>query len=177
MGKEAALGSSLLLPVFSAHLQPLLTTSPSFLLMRLLLLVVHQGLSLAFLSREAPPWAVVVEKYRREQLIVGQCFTVQQACVSYLGQVTVAPGGTDSVASPMTSDRCSDYEGGASLLSSLFLLLDMAALDRGERRGKILRERELGEGASLGLNMTVVLFSRRNVDYHLENQTTGLSPG
>lgn len=94
--------------------------------------------------------------------------------MSYLGQVTVAPGGTDSVASPVTSDRCSDYEGGASLLSSLFLLLDMAALDRGERRGKILRERELGEGVSVGLN---ILFSRRNVDYHLENQTTGLSPG
>lgn len=109
--------------------------------------------------------------------MVRQCFTAQQACVSYLGQVTVAPGETDSVASPVTSDKCSDYKDGVKLLSFLLLLLDTAVLDRGERRGEILRERELGEGANSGLNMTVVLFSRRNVDYHLENQTTGLSPG
>lgn len=61
--------------------------------------------------------------------------------MSYLGQVTVAPGGTDSVASPVTSDKCSDYKDGAKLLSFLLLLLDTAVLDRGERRGEILRER------------------------------------
>lgn len=48
-------------------------------------------------------------------------------------------------------------------MSSLFLLFYMAVLDRVEKRGEVLRERELGEGASSGLNMTVVLFSRRNV--------------
>lgn len=62
-------------------------------------------------------------------------------------------------------------------MSSLFLLLVTAVLERGEGRGEILKERELGEGASSGLNVTVVPFSRRNVDYHLESQTTGLSPG